>query len=134
MATEEHAQHILDFGVLLRTLTPTVSDLVLDLGAGSCWVSDWLRRCGVRTVALDISLDMLRLGATRLGGAAGLTVGDMEQLPFRDGTFSKACCLNDFHHIPHAEEALREICRVLAKPRDSPKCCCIPSRTSCRSS
>jgi SAM-dependent methyltransferase len=113
MAGEEHAQHILDFGVMLRTLAPTASDLVLDLGAGSCWVSDWLRRCGVRTVAVDISLDMLGLGKRRMGSAAGLAAGDMEALPFRDGTFSKACCLNAFHHVPDQEAALREICRVL---------------------
>jgi SAM-dependent methyltransferase len=113
-ATEDHAQHVLDFAVLLRVLTPRPSDLVLDLGAGSCWVSDWLRRCSVRTVAVDISFDMLRLGATRLGGARGLTVGDMEHLPFADHTFSKACCLNAFHHVPDTASALREIRRVLA--------------------
>ena len=113
LATEAHAQYLLDFAAMLRILTPTASDLVLDLGAGSCWVSDWLRRCGVRTVALDISWDMLQLGATRLAGARGLVVGDMEALPFADGSFSKACCLNAFHHIPDTAKALREIRRVL---------------------
>jgi SAM-dependent methyltransferase len=113
MATEDHAQLLLDFAVLLRVLTLGPADLVLDLGAGPCWTSDWLRRCGVRTIAVDISLDMLRLGATRLGSARGLTAGDMEHLPFRDGSFSKACCLNAFHHVPDAQRALREIRRVL---------------------
>ncbi len=114
LASEDHAQHLLDFALLLRVLRPDASDLVLDLGAGSCWVSDWLRRCGVQTVAVDIAFDMLRLGAVRLGGAKGLTVADMEDLPFADGVFSKACCLNAFHHIPNAARALREIRRVLA--------------------
>ena len=113
IAGEDHAQHLLDFAVLLRVLTPEPSDLVLDLGAGSCWVSDWLRRSGVRTVAVDIAYDMLRLGARRLGSARGLTVGDMEHLPFADRSFSKACCLNAFHHVPDAVGALREIKRVL---------------------
>jgi ubiquinone/menaquinone biosynthesis C-methylase UbiE len=113
LATDDHAQHLLDFAVLLRVLAPGPSDLVLDLGAGSCWVSDWLRRCGVRTVAVDIALDMMRLGATRLGAARGLTVGDMEHLPFADNSFSKACCLNAFHHVPDAVGALGEIRRVL---------------------
>lgn len=112
-ATEEHAQHLLDFAVLLRVLTPKPSDLVLDLGAGSCWVSEWLRRCGVPTVAVDIAWDMLRLGATRLGSARGLAAGDMEHLPFADASFGKACCLNAFHHVPNSLEALREIRRVL---------------------
>src|SRR5262245_2179250 len=56
---------------------------------------------------------MLRLGARRLGGARGLVVGDMEQLPFADGAFSKACCLNAFHHVPDTRRALGEIRRVL---------------------
>ena len=112
-ATDDHAQHLLDFAVLLRVLTPGPRDVVLDLGAGPCWVSDWLRKCGVRTVALDIAWDMLRLGATRLGGARGLVAGDMEQLPFADGVFSKACCLNAFHHVPDTKRALGEIRRVL---------------------
>jgi SAM-dependent methyltransferase len=112
-ATDDHAQHLLDFAVLLRVLAPGPSDLVLDLGAGPCWVSDWLRKCGVQTVALDIAWDMLHLGASRLGGAHGLVVGDMEQLPFADGAFSKACCLNAFHHVPDTKRALGEIRRVL---------------------
>ena len=113
-ATDDHAQHLLDFAVLLRVLEPRPSDLVLDLGAGPCWVSDWLRRCNVKTVALDISWDMLQLGAARLGGAHGLVAGDMEALPFADGAFSKACCLNAFHHVPDTRRALGEIRRVLA--------------------
>ncbi len=112
-AGEEHARHFQDFAVLLRVLSPTPSDLILDLGAGSCWVTEWLRRCGFNTVAVDISWDMLRLGAARLAPATGRVVGDMEALPFSDGTFSKACCLNAFHHIPEPEAALREIRRVL---------------------
>jgi ubiquinone/menaquinone biosynthesis C-methylase UbiE len=112
-ATDEHAQHLLDFAVLLRVLTPAPSDLILDLGAGSCWVSDWLRRYGVRTVAVDIAVDMLRVGATRLGSAKGLVTGDIERLPFADNSFAKACCVNAFHHVPNAEDALREIKRVL---------------------
>jgi ubiquinone/menaquinone biosynthesis C-methylase UbiE len=112
-ATDEHAQHLLDFAVLLRVLTPAPSELVLDLGAGSCWVSDWLRRYGVQTVAVDIAVDMLRLGAKRLGSASGLVAGDMERLPFADDSFAKACCVNAFHHLPNPADALAEIKRVL---------------------
>ena len=37
----------------------------------------------------------------------------MEHLPFADHAFSKACCLNAFHHVPDTGQALREIKRVL---------------------
>jgi ubiquinone/menaquinone biosynthesis C-methylase UbiE len=112
-ATEEHSQHLLDFAVLLRVLAPKPTDLILDLGAGTCWVSDWLRRSGFRTVAVDIALDMLRLGIERLGSAEALAVGDMERLPFRNASFERACCVNAFHHVPDTSSALREIRRVL---------------------
>lgn len=111
---EGHAQDLLDFAVLMRVLAPDPSDVILDLGAGSCWVSDWLRRFGFRTVAVDIAWDMLRLGADRLRSPQGLVVGDMEQLPFRPGAFNKACCLNAFHHVPNTHAALVEIRRVLS--------------------
>jgi len=111
---EGHAQDLLDFAVLMRVLAPQPSDSILDLGAGSCWVSDWLRRFGFKTVAVDLAWDMLRLGADRLRSSHGLVVGDMEQLPFRQGAFNKACCLNAFHHVPDMNAALREIRRVLS--------------------
>lgn len=113
MAGEGHAQHLVDFAVLLRVLAPVRSDRILDLGAGSCWVSDWLRRFGFRTVATDIALDMLRLGRARLNSASGLVAGDMEQLPFSTASFTKACCVDAFHHVPDMDAALREIRRVL---------------------
>ena len=114
VGSDEHAQHLLDFAVMLRVLAPRPSDLILDLGSGSCWVSDWLRRFGFTTVAVDISWDMLRLGRTRLASPGGLVVGDLERLPFRTSSFSKACCLNAFHHVPDMSAALREIRRVLS--------------------
>src|SRR5919106_365503 len=67
LAGDDHAQHIQDFAVLLKVLAPHASDRVLDLAAGSCWVTDWLRRCGVQTVAVDIAFDMIRLGRDRIG-------------------------------------------------------------------
>jgi ubiquinone/menaquinone biosynthesis C-methylase UbiE len=113
VATEEHSQHIHDFAALLRILAPTSDDLVLDLGAGSGWVSDWLQKCGFRSVAIDISVDMLYLAAERFSGAVPLVAGDMESMPFRSHAFSKACCLNAFHHVPNQDSALKELRRVL---------------------
>src|SRR5512136_861044 len=114
-AGEESAYLILDFAVLLLTLNPLPSDLILDLGAGSCWCSEWLERLNFRTVSVDISHDMLTLGKARLSQAEGrrLVAGDIECLPFAGGSFQKAFCLNAFHHVPDTLKALREVARVL---------------------
>jgi ubiquinone/menaquinone biosynthesis C-methylase UbiE len=111
---DDSAALIQDFAAALRHLPPSPDDLILDLGAGACWCSDWLQRLNLRTVAVDISVDMLRLGRTRLTGPRPWVVaGDLECLPFAAGTFDKAYCLSAIHHIPDIPSALAELSRVL---------------------
>jgi SAM-dependent methyltransferase len=110
----DSAQLLHDFAVAMMTLEPAPDDLILDLGAGGCWCSDLLGRLHRKSVAVDISLDMLRVGRSRPSGADIRAVaGDLEWLPFRTGTFQKAICLSAIHHIPNMPAAIREIGRVL---------------------
>jgi ubiquinone/menaquinone biosynthesis C-methylase UbiE len=111
----ESASLMQDFAAAITHLRPSPSDLILDLGAGACWCSDWLQRLNLRTVSIDISWDMLRLGRSRLPhpDTAQLVAGDLEYLPFRDGAFDKAYCLSAIHHVPDLTRALGEIHRVL---------------------
>jgi SAM-dependent methyltransferase len=102
-----------NFAVSVMALDPAPGDLVLDLGAGSCWVSEWLNRLLVDTVSLDYAHDMLAIGRQRLEPGAKLTAGDFEKLPFTDSTFDGAICLSALHHVPDIPTALREIRRVL---------------------
>jgi ubiquinone/menaquinone biosynthesis C-methylase UbiE len=111
----DSAQLLHDFAVAMMTLQPRPDDLILDLGAGGCWCSDLLGRLNRKSIAVDISLDMLRTGRSRPGGASIRAVaGDLEQLPFRAATFQKAVCLNAIHHVPNVPAAVRELSRVLA--------------------
>ena len=110
----DSAQLLHDFSVAMLTLQPAPDDLILDLGAGGCWCSDLLGRLNRRSVAVDISLDMLRTGRSRPTGATIRAVaGDLERLPFRSGTFQKAVCLSAIHHVPDIPKALVELSRVL---------------------
>lgn len=110
----ESAHLLQDFATAMLALQPAVTDLILDLGAGGCWCSDLLRRVNRRSIAVDISLDMLRAGRSRQAGSSLLAaVGDMECLPFRSGAFDKAICLNALHHVPDMRAGVREIGRVL---------------------
>jgi len=109
---------ILDFAVAVTFLNLQPGDRVLDLGAGPCWVSEWLQRLNVDTVSVDIAFDMLRVGRERLPRPDTIVTGDLEHLPFRQETFHKALCLNAFHHVPDMATGLAEIHRVL-KPGGS---------------
>ena len=111
----DSVQLLHDFAVAMMALQPAPGDLILDLGAGGCWCSDLLGKLHRRSIAVDISLEMLRAGRARPGGQDIRAVaGDMESLPFRTGTFQKAVCLSALHHVPDMRAAIREVGRVLA--------------------
>ena len=109
----EGARLIHDFAVALLCLQPHPGDRILDLGAGSCWVSEWLQRFNIQTVSVDIAADMLRIGRQRLGADAWLVGGDLEHLPLAAASVDKAVCLNAYHHVPDGPAALAEVHRVL---------------------
>lgn len=113
--TLAHSTDLLhDFAVAVSVLHPSPADVIVDLGSGGCWCSDLLTRLNRHAIAVDISLDMLRAGASRQGIARIPAVaGDLELLPFRARSFHKAVCLNALHHIPDVPKAIREIARVL---------------------
>jgi SAM-dependent methyltransferase len=111
---EESLELLNDFLVAMRLLQPSPGDRILDLGAGGGWCSDLLQRLNRRPVAVDISLEMLRVARQRTTRTPIQAVaGDAEHLPFASGSFDKAVCLSALHHVPDMAAAVREIFRVL---------------------
>ncbi len=104
---------IFNFTMAVHALDPAPGDLVLELGAGSCWVSEWLNRLLVDTISLDYAHDMLRIGRQRLGPEAKQAAGDFERLPFADHTVDSAICLSALHHAENIPGVLAEVHRVL---------------------
>jgi SAM-dependent methyltransferase len=113
--------YLFDFSVACQLLAPRPDDLVLDYAAGACWASELLSRLGVRTVSIDLSIEMLRRGRQRLASdsrlvfahQAGFVAARGQALPFASETFDSVLCMNALHHLPSYAEALREIHRVL---------------------
>ena len=111
---EESVELLNDFVVAMRLLQPGPDDRILDLGAGGGWCSALLQRLNRRSVAVDIAHEMLAVSRDRATASPIPAVaGDLEKLPFRDGSFDKAVCLSAIHHVPDMPAALREIARVL---------------------
>ena len=118
---EQSCNYLFDFAIACELLTPRPDDLVLDFAAGTCWASELLCRLGVRTVSVDLSVEMMRRGRTRLAADSRLIFREQaafvtargQSLPFVDGTFEGVLCMNALHHLPSYAAALREIHRVL---------------------
>jgi SAM-dependent methyltransferase len=111
---DESLELLHDFVVAMRLLEPSPDDRVLDLGAGAGWCSDLMQRLNRRPVAVDIAHEMLAVTRERPTRRPILAVaGDLERLPFADGSFDKAVCLSALHHVPDMAAAVREIARVL---------------------
>ena len=86
---------------------------MLDIGAGCCWLSDWLQKLQFRTCSLDLAEELLRIGQKRLRPASLLCAADMAVLPFPDETADAVVCYSALHHVPNWPAVLREIYRVL---------------------
>ena len=113
--------YLFDFSLACELLAPRPDDLVLDFAAGTCWASEFLSRFGVRTVSVDLSVEMMRRGRARLASDGRLVFRDQasfvvargQSLPFVDGSFDGVLCMNALHHLPSYAQALREVHRVL---------------------
>ena len=113
--------YLFDFAVACELLGPRPDDLILDFAAGTCWATEMLGRLGVRTVSLDLSVEMMRRGRARLAADSRLVFRDQaafvaargQALPFADGSFDGILCMNALHHLPSYAVALRDMCRVL---------------------
>ena len=104
---------------LQETLVPWVASHVepgariLDIGGGSgVYASGIVRAAPVTVVGLDISSSMIEQRRTDPLLAENV-VGDMEALPFEDGSFDAAMFVACLHHVPDPLPALREARRIL---------------------
>jgi SAM-dependent methyltransferase len=113
-------RYLFNFLIVAKSLGLRPGDLILDFGAGSCFVSELLNRFGYLTVALDIDREVLAIGQERLSidprgdpQRARFVAGDGMCLPFRDESFDGVICLNALHHMPDYRRTLAEMCRIL---------------------
>ena len=117
----ESWHYLFDFAVACQLLAPRPDDRVLDFAAGTCWASELLSRLGIRTVSVDLSVEMMRRGRGRLAADDRLIFRDQsffvaargQLLPFAGESFDGVLCMNALHHLPSYAAVLREMHRIL---------------------
>jgi len=84
---------------------------VLDVGCGPGWASAWIQgELGADVVALDQSERMVELAREH---SVDARVGDVNELPFEDGSFDVALAAWMLYHVPDLDSGLSELARVL---------------------
>jgi SAM-dependent methyltransferase len=115
-------RRLIDVGVLIDGMRLSPGDTVLDLGAGTCWLSHLLNRYGCRTIAVDVSTSALALGRqvferdprTNWQLDPQFLPYDGHRLPIADGSVDRIVLYDAYHHLPNPADLLREMRRVLA--------------------
>ena len=117
------APHLLcNLGLMISGLKLGKSMLVLDFGAGTCWLSRFLTQLGCFTICVDASITALNIGKKLFNNFP--IIGEALQPPrflhfnghhieVEDESVDRIVCFDTFHHIPNQGEVLREFFRVL---------------------
>jgi SAM-dependent methyltransferase len=84
---------------------------VLEVGCGQGWLSERIAsELGCEVVAIDQSERMVEIARDR---GVDARPGDVQDLPFRDGSFDVAAAAWMLYHVEDVDRALSELARVL---------------------
>jgi SAM-dependent methyltransferase len=97
--------------VLDRLVVPTVTRL-LDIGCGSGYAAAMAAARGATVTGIDITPELIAIARERVPDGH-FVVGEMDELPFEDGSFDAAVGFNAFQFAEDPERAVREAVRVL---------------------
>ncbi len=118
---EEFATRLFSLGVLFKGVRLSPSDVVVDFGAGSCWMSHLIHRFGCQTISVDVSPTALELGRKLFESdprtdwqlEPEFVAYDGHRLPLADGCCDKVLINDAFHHVPNQRAMLSEFARIL---------------------
>jgi SAM-dependent methyltransferase len=85
---------------------------VVDLGCGSGVFTNVLHRRGYKCAGVDLSPNLIAIARANFSGIEFRT-GDIERLPFPDGSFDGALLSGVLHHLPERSRCAAEVFRIL---------------------
>lgn len=115
-AMEDHHSDITNQTIPFMDLRP--DDQVLDLGCGTGWASRRLARMvpNGEVVGIDVADEMLRRAEQASNGIKNVRYvwGSAENIPAKDGSFTKVLSVESFYYYADQDRALDELHRVMA--------------------
>ncbi|MBI4323281.1 MAG: methyltransferase domain-containing protein [Candidatus Omnitrophica bacterium] len=105
--------HLAFYRWVVALLRPEAGRRFLDVACGEGDVLAEASRRGVAAYGIDIA-EAAVARARRNAPHATIIAGDAEKLPWGSESFQYATCLGSLENMPHPDEALAEIRRVLA--------------------
>jgi uncharacterized protein YbaR (Trm112 family)/2-polyprenyl-3-methyl-5-hydroxy-6-metoxy-1,4-benzoquinol methylase len=111
----DYTMHLIRrLGNVLPLLELKQDDLVLDIGVGYAWTTEWLKKIGFQPIGVDICRTYVDIGVKRMGeNLPYLVIGDIENLPLKDHILNAVLCYDAFHHIPNRQQAMGRFFRSL---------------------
>ncbi len=90
------------------------NDTVLDVGAGTGFLTEAAARTAGKVIALDLSKSMTDEAISKLNGNnVEFKIGSVERIPLGDGSVDAVIGNMFLHHCPDPERAIMEMSRVL---------------------
>jgi demethylmenaquinone methyltransferase/2-methoxy-6-polyprenyl-1,4-benzoquinol methylase len=99
----------------VRALDPAPGALIADVAAGTGKLGVQLAAAGARVIALDLSFEMLRVGARGATGGSQILwcKADALRLPLADASCDGATIAFGLRNLPDTEAGLAELARVV---------------------
>jgi ubiquinone/menaquinone biosynthesis C-methylase UbiE len=112
ISLDQYSQSLVDLLDLKK------DDLVLDDGCGNGRFSMAMALGGTRVVALDVNKFILKAATKwsrqmKLSNCLDLVLGDIQNLPFKEGIFDRLLCAHNLWYVSNYQVAVSEMFRTL---------------------
>jgi ubiquinone/menaquinone biosynthesis C-methylase UbiE len=102
---------------VLADLDVRAGEKILDLGCGTGWATRMLAKsaAGVQAIGIDVSPGMIARAESQHSFTirARYEVAQFEELPFKDGEFTRAFSMEALYYAPDLDRSISELARVL---------------------
>ena len=99
---------------VLNSVGINPTDTVLDVGAGTGFLTEAAAKLASKVIALDLSKGMSDEAIAKIGGGnVEFRIGNAERMPLQDASVNVVIGNMVLHHCPHPRIAISEMFRVL---------------------